>query len=680
MPKHTFELPKDLSTATHESWRKLVDKALGPRSFSSLTTKTLDGITIKPLYNQQDTNGINTEPLLQAEKPEGARPWEILQLIDIPSLNHANKQMKVDLKGGASGLMLSISADIPYASGVLPLDDQQSFEQLFQDIDLTNSSVHFTNGTEGLACAAALMNYLQSKDQDLSAIKGNLSFDPLSLFAALGTYPDPSDEALDNWIDAAHGLKDLNCAIKPFKSSGRTWQQAGASEAMELAFSLATALYYVRILEASGFTAQEAFDSVDISLVANSDIFISTAKFRAMRILWQKVASASGQSSSMQLTGEMSYLDLTERDPEVNMLRATVATVAAGLGNLDGLVLLPFSSAHGIATSAARRLCLNTQIIAQEESYIGTVEDPAAGSWYVESLTNELAEKAWDYFRQTEKAGGIAKMLRAGHILTLIEPVRTAKEQAIATGKKAITGVTAFPNINEQQPGLYEMDDDADYQEVSAQANSEEQPISLVSPEKGQRFNDICAQLKTGRTIQSFDEVLECPSSLIDMLGCVNTRLVSSFEGLRSVSDYIKVETGQRPSVFLANVGNPSDFTARATWAKSFFEAGGIEGLTNDGFASNQEMINSFATSDAKIVCLCSSDEIYTKDAISLARALTEAGANAVYMVARPKLLKTIPSKDRGAIHALLYQGTNMVSTLMEAHYLIGFEDDTLMV
>lgn len=681
--KPTFKLPKNLNSASRESWQRLAEKALGGRSLTALNSITYDGITIKPLYDKADIEGKSSNPLLRqqsAKNTPGWRPWEMIQLVDIPNQKQANQQIIKDLSGGATGLLLSISADIPYASGILPLEDQQALNALFKDVDLNGTSLYLTNGSEGLSVAAALINYLTKCEYNLSQIKGNFGFDPLSQFASLGAYPDPSEDALNNWIDAAHALKDMGSAMKPFQAFGRTWQQAGASEAMELAFTLASALYYIRALTDAGFTNEQAFEAVDISLVATNDIFLTIAKFRAMRMLWQKIATASNQVSSMKLTAEMSYLHLTERDPEVNMLRATAATVAAGLGNVDALVLLPFSSANGLATSAARRLCLNTQIIAQEESHIGQVEDPTAGAWYVESLTQELAAKAWDMFRQTEQAGGMPKMLRSGKIMQLIEPIRAAKEQDIATGQKAITGITIFPTIEENPPPtLDESLEELDSEEIN-QTEASINPIHLPTANKGDRFKEICALLQKGTSLPVIEMSLEGPSSLINMLGDLQYRLVASFEGLRQLSDNIASETGQRPSVFLANLGRPSDYTARVTWAKSYFEAGGIKAINNDGLKNHNELINAFAQSSTKIACLCSSDDIYLEEATKVAKALTQAGARAVYMVARPELLKSIPQAEHQQIHALLYKGTNQVLTLMEAHYLIGFEDEPVMV
>ncbi|MGH1405577.1 MAG: methylmalonyl-CoA mutase family protein [Rhodomicrobiaceae bacterium] len=690
-----YELPDSLKSATRDQWRGLVEKSLNGKTIDqALTYKTYDGIEIKPLYTQDDVTSEAGSAFLKAgNKQESAastetnlfsnsRPWQILQLTDIPSLKSANKQIKIDLDGGASGLYLAISNDIPFASAELPIYSGRDYETLFDGVDVAGRSIYFTNGREAIVNAANFVSYLKGQESDLSKIEGSFGFDPLSIFACMGSFPEPEDEALDNWLDAAMAIKDSGSKMSSFTASGRTWQQAGGSEAMELGYTLATALTYLRGLTKAGLSIDEALTQVDISLTTNGDIFLSTAKLRAMRLLWSKICEESGaKTKPTKFIAEMSYLGLTKADPEVNMLRATAATVAAGLGNVDALVLLPFSAAHGVANQDARRLALNTQIISQEESHIGQVEDPAAGSWYVESLTNQLAEKAWDIFQQTEKLGGMAKCLKSGHVKSTIDQVREAQINDIATGKKEITGVTTFPNINETTPNLF--DEEEEWEEAGDSANMSVPVLNapVVSGEqRGARFNDIIEQIKQGTPTYILDEALEGPATLVNMLGDLENRIMEDVEFLRKLSDEVLALNGKRPNVFLANIGRPADFTARATWAKSYFETGGIEALGNDGFANNEDLIEAYKTSGSTIACLCSSDKLYEQDAVQLAKDLYNAGAEAIYIIARPKFLKSIDFEDRSLFQTLLYQGTDMVSTLVEIHQIIGFADETVAV
>lgn len=679
MSKDHFELPDNLQKNSRDAWRAAVEKSLGGRSLeTALASTTYDGITIKPLYEASDIESISINPVRRAgNAAQGAPAWQRLQLLDIPAIDEANAQIKRDLDGGACGLYLSIGTDIPYGATSLALENQQDIDRLLSGVDLKDKTIWLSNGYEGLSVCAALINNLETNSSSL--FDGNCGFDPLTLFAAMGAFPDPEKQAIADWVDAAHALQQSPVNLTPFIADGHAWQQAGASEAMELGFTLASALYYVRALSTSGMPLEDAFNSVDLGLIVSGDIFLSTAKLRAMRLLWSKVTEKANVKTNSRILAKMSYLDLAMKDPETNMLRATAATVAAGLGNADALVLLPYTSAHGAATPGARRLALNTQIISQEESHIGAIEDPAAGSWYIENLTAALAEKAWHYFRLSESQGGMAKMLRRGEVRKIIEPVAGAREKDIATAKRTITGVNLFPNLDEKQPDVLSRVDDG-LRETGAQENGAANQDNLAAPGTGARFEDTRKFIKDGEPFLLLEESLEGPHSLLTMLGPLTNRNSASIDSLRSISDYIRVETGERPSVFVANIGKPSEFTARATWAKSYFETGGIQAIGNDGFDDLQALINGYKASGARIACICSSDQRYEEEAISTAKALREAGANGVYLVARPEVLLNIPAEERAHLHAVLYKGNDMILTLMEAHYLIGFEDEGLMV
>lgn len=676
-----FKLPQNLQTATQEEWRKLVEKTLGGASFGNqLNTKTYDGIEIKPLYTNEALQTAADASRFRKSSVSGEqnRPFEIIQLIDIPSVSLSHKQIVRDLEGGASGLALSIGSAIPYGCADIPINNNKDYETLFNGVNLTGKSIYFSNDVEGLVNAANFLNFIEENNINANEVGGSFCFDPISTFAAQGAIPEPMDEALSNWLDASHAIANSTINMSSFMASGRTWQQAGSSEATELAHTLSAALYYWRALEASGLPHQEALSQIDLSLTATSDLFLTAAKFRAMRALWAKVTTEAGvEQTPTKIIAEMSYLGLTKNDPEVNMLRATSATMAAGIGNVDALVLLPYSSAHGVATSAARRLALNTQIIAMEESHIGRVEDPGSGSWYIESLTQELAKKAWAIFQQTEKKGGLLKQLKTGEINFDLETMRNRQLEDITNAKREITGVTSFPNLAEKAPDLI---DDIEEEELASIEILEMSVPELDAPAKGSRFEDIKRHLKDGMPTYILDEALQGPALIKPMLASTERRLVEDVEFLRNLSDELLELNDKRPSVFLANLGQASDFTARATWARSYFETGGIEAITNDGFEAMNELGEAFAQSGSVIACICSSNDRYGTHAVEAAKTLLSAGAEAIYIVARPSFLKTIDYNDRHLFQTLLYQGTDMLSTLVDAHQIINFADETMTV
>ena len=223
---------------------------------------------------------------------------------------------------------------------------------------------------------------------------------------------------------------------------------------------------------------------------------------------------------------------MAQRDPHVNILRATIAVAAAALGGADAITVLPFTAARGLPERFARRIARNTQLILIEEAHLANVADPAAGSGAVEDLTDQLCRTAWALFREIEAAGGTAAALESGLIQGKVAAVRAKRAGALARRREALTGVSAFPNLHEA--------------EVAVMAVTEQKH----SPQAGKApmFAPLPAM-----------------------------RLAQPFEALRDASDRWLAATGARPKIFLANLGTPADFSARATFAKNFFEAGGIE-------------------------------------------------------------------------------------------------------
>jgi methylmalonyl-CoA mutase len=305
------------------------------------------------------------------------------------------------------------------------------------------------------------------------------------------------------------------------------------------------------------------------------------------------------------------------------MLRTTIAVVAAGLGGANSITVLPHTSAIGLPDALARRLARNTQLILLEESNLAKVADPAAGSGGIEDLTEQLCRTAWPLFQEIERAGGAWGALEQGLIQEKVAAVRAEREAAIARRKDALTGSSEFPNIHEALV-----------------------PVLDVAP---------VAVAPAASAAVTFDP-LPC------------SRLAEPFEKLRDASDRMLAATGARPKVFLANLGPPSAFVARSTFARNFFEAGGIEAITNDGFASHDAMITAFKTSGAKLVCLCSSDEVYAKDAVEAAKAF--AGATHIYLAGRPRELEG--ALKAAGVGTCIFAGCDAVAILKSALDSLG--------
>jgi len=305
-------------------------------------------------------------------------------------------------------------------------------------------------------------------------------------------------------------------------------------------------------------------------------------------------------------------------------LRTTIAIAAAGLGGADSITALPHTAALGLPDAFSRRIVRNTQLILLEESNLAKVGDPAAGSGAIEDLTGKLCAAAWNLFQEIESAGGAWAALERGLIQAKVATVRSERQQAVARRKDAFTGTSDYPDLGETPATVLD--------------------VARVTPPK---------EAVPALTIQSLPRI----------------RLAEPFERLRDASDRILERTLSRPRVFLANLGKASDFTARATYAKNFYEAGGIEVVANDGFKDQAEMITAFYASGAKLACLCSSDEIYANEAAEAAKTLTAAGAT-VQLAGRPGANE---AKWRQAgVKAFIYVGCDTLATLRAAHDILS--------
>ncbi|HEY4973150.1 MAG TPA: methylmalonyl-CoA mutase family protein, partial [Steroidobacteraceae bacterium] len=314
-------------------------------------------------------------------------------------------------------------------------------------------------------------------------------------------------------------------------------------------------------------------------------------------MLWARIEAASGLTPKpLFIAADTAWRMLTQRDPYVNMLRATMATFAAGLGGANAITVLPHTLALGLPDAFARRVARNTQLVLLEESNLAKVSDPAAGSGGIESLTRQLCEAAWGSFQDIEKAGGIYASLEQGLVQRQVAATRKAREGDIARRKQVLTGATEFPNLHETHVAVLDA-----------------YPVALA-PDREASFR--------------FE-------ALPPM------RLAEPFEILRDRSDQMLKARGQRPKVLLANLGTPADFTARATFARNFFETGGIEAIDAGGLTDPAALAAAFKSSGAALACLCSSDKVYAgqasaAQASAAAAALQAGGAKHIYLAGRP--------------------------------------------
>jgi methylmalonyl-CoA mutase len=601
----TLTLASEFPPATRDQWMALVDGVLKGAPFDKkLVSTTYDGLRIAPLYARR----ADAQPL--AGRAPGA-PWQVMARVDHPDAKTANRQALEDLENGAGGLVLVCKGAV--GSQGFGIDaSADALARILDGVYLDAVPVEFMPTRAAKDAPAAVAELIRKRGLDPAACNLRAGFDPIGLMAAGAAAPLPWQEIAPHFARATRALADTGLRGPFAVADARVVHDAGGAEAQELAYALAVAVAYWRALEAGGVDVDAARRMISFRLSADADQFMTMAKFRALRKLWARVESAAGLAPQPAfVAAETAWRMMTRRDPYVNMLRVTIAAFAAGLGGADAVTVLPYTAAIGLPDAFARRVARNTQLILLEESNLARVADPAAGSGGIEDLTDQLCRTAWALFREIEKAGGAAAALAAGFIQDKVAAVRAAREKAVATRRDPLTGTSEFPNLPEHSV------------QVLAAAPRAATPAS---------------------------------GSLAPM------RLAEPFEALRDASDAMLAKDGARPKVFLATLGRPADHIARATFARNFFEAGGIEAVEGN--------VEAFKASGAKLACLCSSDAVYADEAGAATRALAQDGATHVYLAGRPgDLAETL--KEAG-VRSFIHAGCDALATLKAAHAMMG--------
>lgn len=597
----------DFPPTTRERWRELalgVLRKSGVETGSpeeALASLTYDGVTIAPLYDASDLPGDpglpGAAPYVRGSRPEGGG-WEVRQRHEAAD----PEAVLTDLENGVTSLWLALEPeDLPRVLERVHVElisitldagerTREAAEALFEvaegkraaaarlrdaapaggepeRIRLRDSAPAGEGETGGRAAGERETGGRAAGERAPGELAGNLGADPLR---------DPRTA-----VELARRCAREFPGLRAIVVDGTPYHDAGGSDAEELGCSVAAGVAALRTLTGAGLTVAEAFGQLEFRYAATADQFLTIAKLRAARRLWARVAEVCGAGApeagqrQHAVTGSAM---MTARDPWVNMLRTTLACFAAGTGGADAVTVQPFDVRLGLPDAFARRIARNTHALLVEEAGVARVTDPAGGSWYVERLTEDLAEKAWEWFQEIERAGGMAAAPAAGLVAARLAATWERRAANIARRRDPVTGVSEFPDLAERPP--------------------------VRSPHP----RDV-----PGR------------------------HYAEEFEALRDLADAQE----SRPGVFLATIGPVAAYTARASFAANLFQAGGIAAVTaapgtDAGSGVDPARIAAaFTASGARVACLCSSDRLYGEHAEAVAAALRDAGAGKIWLAGK---------------------------------------------
>ncbi|GGQ10121.1 methylmalonyl-CoA mutase family protein [Streptosporangium pseudovulgare] len=564
--------------ATRERWRELAlgvlrrsgVEAASPEEALAFTTH--DGVTIAPIYDASDLPG---DPGLPGAAPyvrgsrSGGGSWEIRQRHEAAD----PEAVLADLENGVTSLWLAVG----------PEDLPRVLERVHLElISVALDAGERTREAAETLFALAAGQAARERQTRPEAPPGSGSGEPAPgsgdggpaagfLTGTLGADPlrDP-ETAADLARRCATGFPGLRAAVV----DATQHHDAGGGDAEELGCSLAAGVAALRVLTGAGLSEEEAFGQLEFRYAATADQFLTIAKLRAARLLWARVAEVCGvtRNAGQWQHAVTSSAMMTARDPWVNMLRTTLACFAAGTGGADAVTVQPFDARLGLPDAFARRIARNTHSLLLEESHVARVTDPAGGSYYVERLTRDLAERAWEWFREIEGAGGAGSRAGDDLVARRLAATRERRSEAVAHRRDPITGVSEFPDLAERP---------------------------LRRPPRPRPVPGV--------------------------------HYAGEFERLRDLADAQPV----RPHVFLATIGPVAAHNARTSFAANLFQAGGIATVSGGPLTDPEEIAAAFTASGARVACLCSADRLYGEHAGPVAAALRAAGARRIWLAGR---------------------------------------------
>ena len=610
MPDTKPYFSSEFAVPDEAQWMALVEKTLKGKPFAkAMQHRTHDDIIVDALGTRRCGQPSGQQPM----RAHGN--WAVTSLIWGPDSAQNNKDILVDLERGASAVTLNVSEG---GGGVSPSNLAEALEGVY--LDMVPLTLNPCGDDE--AAATAYEKLVRKRGYKRNTLSGSLGINPIGTLARSGKLPTTAEQAVEAGAEIAARWGKQQPRVATFNASGSTFADAGASEGTEIAAAVSSAICYMRAMEQAGLSLEAAATQIQFTFSASAELWLTVAKFRAARRVWAGVLTACGvENVPMRINGVSAHSTVTMVDPWVNILRGTAACFAAAIGGADIITTLPHDREYGDCDSFSRRVARNIQIILMEESNLARVSDPAAGSYALEQMTCDLANKSAELLADLESTGGIVASLRSGTLADAIAGTADKRKAGVRKRKVGITGVSEFPDIHEtplEGPGdIYTT-----------------KPVQFPAPVERVRHLPLYRQAR-------------------------------EFERLRFNSYFDET----RPLIALVNLGPAADFTARAAFSKNFFEAGGIEAVACSGAETIEDAVTAYGVSKAKIAIICGTDERYGEIGVNLARALKVAGCTRLYLAGKPVNAGKL---EAAGVDECVYNGCDVIDALERAYVALG--------
>ncbi|HOJ03846.1 MAG TPA: methylmalonyl-CoA mutase family protein [Bacteroidota bacterium] len=637
------EFPRPLKT----DWLQQATAELEGRDFKkALVWSTDEGIDVQPMYFREDAEGLAQLGALPGEAPfvrgatalqNSVQPWTIAQRVQHPDPATAALEIAQEIHGGATGVAIRCDASAVLLAPSASAAELQGVDGVaVQHIDdlrpmLAAIPEHITLDVQaGLSAPALLaMNLAAGRTPE------HVEYDPLTCLLRHGQLPITIEQSMDLAADALRLVHRRVVGTTVLGVHADSFHNAGANSVQELAFAVAAGVEYIHQMSDRDITAAEVAPHLRFTFAVGSNFFMEIAKLRAARMLWAMVMKEFGvdgeQHQALRLHVRTSRWFATKYDPWVNMLRGTVESLAAAVGGADSMYTAPFDEVVAPPTEFSRRIARNVQLLLREESHINHVVDPAGGSYYIETLTAELADKAWALFQDVEAEGGFLAAMRTGFLQEHIAGTAAAKSKRYSQRKDVLIGTNQYPNPGEQSlPGA---DVDADAVRATLRERFEQRnslTVDTGASLSGNLIERMEHAFRAGATLAQVNDALLAGAGRERVTVLPQFRAAEQFEQLRDAVAAME----KAPVVFLATLGPGFWRRARATFASGFFGIAGLRCVDNAGFESAEQAAQAAVAAGAKVVVLCSDDESYPALAPAMTAALRQAGASPLLLVA----------------------------------------------
>ncbi|SEM88024.1 heterodimeric methylmalonyl-CoA mutase small subunit [Mesobacillus persicus] len=556
-----------LSTLT--DWADKATESLKGKSIESLSNSTYEGIQLKPLYTKEDIDtfslsqypgGTNFSRGIDARGYTG-KSWHVANKKPYRNLEQLAEKLNIALTTGQTALAFDVKAEL--------FSDNDKLAKWLGDV--TSQGPFSVDAKEYLK--PFLAEVIGATKENKSEVTGFIAADFIATAAGKGNF---HEEDMNDWLEAIKLADQELPNVKTILIDSSVYHNSGASAVQELGISIATGVFYVQKLLDHGLSLDEILKKTIFHYSIGSNFFMETAKLRAARILWDKAMEAyeaNEESRKMVISAETSQFTKTVFDPYVNLLRAGNEAFAAVLGGVQYLSVTALDEVAGKTSSFSERIARNTQLILKSEAHLEKVTDPAGGSWYVETLTHELAEKAWSFFLEIDEQGGILEVLKSNWLQNDLAKTRAKREEDLYLRKQSMIGTNVYANVTEQMDSI---------------------DVKSYSPS----------------------------SSSTMFLPLENKRLAEPYEFLRYRALEIERNTGEKPAIGLIGLGDLKKRKPRVDFMTSFLASGGIEAKKSEDIHDSQAAIQFIKETGLKHYCLCGDNYQYEEQGLNLVKEL----------------------------------------------------------